>query len=170
VIFARIPAKSATSKSAKYRIKTADGWVTRKRNQRRHQGEWVRLGVFELTKQPVVKLSDKTGEKRSKGRRLAFDAVRFKPSSAPAVAVQSDESKIAEPTAKPAPVPTPSPTVEPTSEPTTEAPNEPEPMPPPEPAPEPEPTPAPEPEPMPLPEPTPAPEPEPALAPEPNEG
>ena len=80
----KIPARNATSRKAKYRIKTADGWVTRVRNQKKRAGDWVGLGVHRLTAVPILKLSDKTGEAGSLGRRLAFDAARFEPASAPA--------------------------------------------------------------------------------------
>ena len=80
-ILARLPSKNVTSKQARYRVKTADGWVTRKRNQKRNRGNWMRIGIFELTRNPVVKLVDKTGEARSTKRRIAFDAIRFVPAS-----------------------------------------------------------------------------------------
>ena len=74
-----IPEAHATSRKAIYRIKTADGWVTRSRSQYKRRGSWVGLGVFELTTTPTVQLSDQNGEPTGWGRRLAFDAVRFVP-------------------------------------------------------------------------------------------
>jgi hypothetical protein len=74
-----IPRKHATSRKATYKIKTADGWITRTRSQYKRRGTWVSLGVLELTSTPVVQLSDKTTEPTVWGRRLAYDAVRFVP-------------------------------------------------------------------------------------------
>ena len=74
-----IPASHATTRSATYRIRTADGVVRRSVDQRRNRGRWLSLGVHELTTQAVVRLSDLTGERRSSGRRVVFDAVRFVP-------------------------------------------------------------------------------------------
>jgi hypothetical protein len=83
-VVVKIPSQHATSRKATYRIKTADGWVSRVRSQKKRQGEWVGLGVHKLTTTPIVKLADKTGETGSLGRRLAFDVARFVPTTAPA--------------------------------------------------------------------------------------
>jgi hypothetical protein len=88
-ILVKLPANNATSRQAKYRIKTADGWVTRVRNQSKRAGDWVGLGVHRLTTTPILKLVDKTGEAGSLGRRLAYDAARFEPTTAPAVKNQA---------------------------------------------------------------------------------
>ncbi|MEA2026011.1 MAG: S8 family serine peptidase [Chloroflexota bacterium] len=82
-IAVRIPVAHATSRRAAYRVKTITGWVTRRRNQKKHQGTWVSLGIHHLTTTPIVQLSDKTGEDVSLGRRLAFDAARFVPVAGP---------------------------------------------------------------------------------------
>ena len=76
-VSAWIPESYATSRQANYRIKTAEGWVTRVRSQYKRRGSWVSLGELELTQTPIVQLADKTGEPGAWGRRLAFDAVRF---------------------------------------------------------------------------------------------
>ena len=76
-VSAWIPEAYATSRKASYRIKTAEGWVTRVRSQYKRRGSWVSLGDLQLTTTPIGQLADKTGEPGSWGRRLAFDAVRF---------------------------------------------------------------------------------------------
>ena len=78
-IQAYVPGPHATSERAVYRIKTADGWVTRVRDQAKRRGTWVTLGVHRLTHGPIVQLTDQTGEDPASGRTLAFDAVRFVP-------------------------------------------------------------------------------------------
>jgi len=78
-VFVHIPAEHATSRSATYKIKSDDGWIVRVRNQRKLRGTWATLGVHWLTTTPTVKLTDKTGERASLGRRVAFDAARFVP-------------------------------------------------------------------------------------------
>ena len=80
-VMARIPVQYATSRKAAYKIRTADGWVTRVRNQYKRQGSWVSLGVHRLTRTPIVQLANLTGEPTSWGRHLAFDAIRFVPVS-----------------------------------------------------------------------------------------
>ena len=83
-VLVRIPADNGTSKRATYKVRTKSGWVTRVRSQYKWRGRWVSLGVHQLTTTPIVQLSDKTGERRSLRRRLAFDAVRFVPIARPA--------------------------------------------------------------------------------------
>jgi hypothetical protein len=83
-VVVKIPSQHATSRKATYKIKTTDGWVSRVRSQKKRQGEWVSLGIHKLTTTPIVQLADKTGESGSLGRRLAFDAARFVPTTAPA--------------------------------------------------------------------------------------
>ncbi len=77
-----IPGPHATSQKAAYKIKTADGWVTRVRDQSKRRGGWVALGVHRLTRTPIVQLTDQTGEDPASGRTIAFDAVRFVPTAA----------------------------------------------------------------------------------------
>jgi hypothetical protein len=84
-VFVKIPTQHATSRKATYKVKTSDGWASRVRSQKKRQGDWVSLGVHELTTTPIVQLADKTGERGSLGRRLAFDAARFVPTTAPSV-------------------------------------------------------------------------------------
>jgi subtilisin family serine protease len=74
-----VPAGHATSRKATYKIKTADGWVKRVRNQYKRRGSWVDLGKHRLTKAPLVQLANDTGEGGASGRQLAYDAVRFVP-------------------------------------------------------------------------------------------
>jgi hypothetical protein len=76
---AKVPTRHASTRSAVYRVKTADGWVKRVRNQYKARGGWVSLGVHRLTSTPVVKLTDRTGEPTFRGRAVAFDAVKFVP-------------------------------------------------------------------------------------------
>ena len=78
-----IPVEHATSHSARYRVRTSTGWVTRVRNQEKRRGTWVSLGVHHLATTPIVQLSDRTGEIASLGRQLAFDAARFVPVDGP---------------------------------------------------------------------------------------
>jgi subtilisin family serine protease len=82
-IQAWIPAQTNLSKRALYRIRTGDGWVSRRLSQLRHRGGWLTLGVFELGASPVIRLADGTGEAASSGRRLVFDTIRLVPTTAP---------------------------------------------------------------------------------------
>ena len=79
----------ATATRAVYRIKTADGWVTRVRDQSRRRGSWVTLGVHRLTREPIVHLTNQTGEDPASGRTLTFDAVRFVPTVATKSKIQA---------------------------------------------------------------------------------
>jgi N-acetyl-anhydromuramyl-L-alanine amidase AmpD len=47
-IYARWPANSGYNSRARFRIRTAGGWVTRVRDQRQNGGRWVRLGTFDM--------------------------------------------------------------------------------------------------------------------------
>jgi subtilisin family serine protease len=78
-VVAYIPDGSGLSRAAAYKIRTADGWVTRVRNQDKRRGGWVGLGIHQLTTTPSVRLADLTGEPSSWGRWLAYDAIRFVP-------------------------------------------------------------------------------------------
>ena len=178
-VLVKIPRANATTRKAKYQVRTADGLVARVRNQRKNRGKWVSLGVHELTTRGVVKLSDKTREPGRLRRRVAFDAVKFvrvevitaRPSSQDQPKPQAALKSPPEPTVESTPAPTAEPTVEPTPAPTTEPTAEPTAAPTPKPTPEPTPkpkptleptakaTPSPTPEPIakPTPEPTPTP-------------
>ena len=103
----RIPRAHATTRSAVYKIRTADAWVKRVRNQNKHKGRWVSLGVHRLSATPVVKLKDKTGERTLLGRSVAFDAVRFIPTGFPVVsaAVAAQSTDEPEPTKAPVSAP-----------------------------------------------------------------
>jgi hypothetical protein len=175
----RIPSRDATTRKAVYRIKTVDGWVKHRLDQSIAQGKWVDVGTFRLTTTPAVKLTDRTGERASLGRRVGFDAIRFVPVAQPRVssdpASPADETSAGAPapagpeapTAQPAADPTPDRTKDPTPDPTPEQTPEPTKEPTPERTKEPGPTPEPTPErtPDPTPEPTPLPSPEPIAQP-----
>jgi hypothetical protein len=79
---AYVPGPHATTQRASYRIKTANGWVTRIRDQQKRRGTWVMLGVHRLTTTPVVRLADQTGEDPASGRTIAVDAIRLVPTVA----------------------------------------------------------------------------------------
>jgi hypothetical protein len=89
-IVVKVPPRHATTERAAYRIRTTGGWVRRVLDQRATRGRWVRLGTFELTASPLVRLSDRTGERSALGRRVAFDAIRFVPVGEPSVASVTD--------------------------------------------------------------------------------
>jgi outer membrane biosynthesis protein TonB len=134
----RIPSRDATTRKAVYRIKTVDGWVKHRLDQSIAQGKWVDVGTFRLTTTPAVKLTDRTGERASLGRRVGFDAIRFVPvaqprvssdpaspadeTSAGAPAPAGPEAPTAQPAADPTPEPTKEPAADPKPEPTPEAP------------------------------------------------
>jgi hypothetical protein len=84
-VVVKIPSANATTRRAVYRIKTIDGWVEREVDQSASQGKWVDVGIFTLTTTPAVKLTDRTGERASLGRRVGFDAIRFVPAGQPRV-------------------------------------------------------------------------------------
>ena len=137
-IAVRIPSRDATTRKAVYRIKTVDGWVKHRLDQSIAQGKWVDVGTFRLTTTPAVKLTDRTGERASLGRRVGFDAIRFVPvaqprvssdpaspadeTSAGAPAPAGPEAPTAQPAADPTPEPTKEPAADPKPEPTPEAP------------------------------------------------
>ncbi|MDN5698186.1 MAG: N-acetylmuramoyl-L-alanine amidase [Rubrobacter sp.] len=58
-IFARWPANSGYNSRTRFKIKTASGWVSRVRNQRKNGGRWVKLGTFTMQRgdQPWVRVS-----------------------------------------------------------------------------------------------------------------
>jgi hypothetical protein len=89
----KIPRRNATTRSAAYRIRTVDGFVRRVRNQWKRRGDWVSLGIHDLAGDAVVRLTDKTGERGSSGRRVAFDAVKFIPADGPARATRTTISE-----------------------------------------------------------------------------
>jgi hypothetical protein len=143
-VLAKIPGKHASTRKAVYKVKSADGWKTRVRNQAKKRGSWVGLGAHTFGTRAEVRLSDKTGDAGGQRRYLAFDAIRFIPLATP------------EPTPSPSPSPTPRPTPTPEPEPTAS------------PTPTPEPTPSPTPEPTPEPTASPSPTPEPTSSPTPR--
>jgi hypothetical protein len=72
----KIPRLHATTRAARYTIRTAGGLVHRTVSQYRARGTWLTLGTFRLSTDPEVRLSARTGDGRA-GRKIAFDAVRF---------------------------------------------------------------------------------------------
>ena len=168
------PKANATTRSARYTVLTSTGSVTRTVDQSRKGGQWVDLGTYEFGTLARVRLTDRTGERTSSGRRIVYDTVRFVPlftavavTAVPAVVEPSIDDTPA-PTTTPAPEPQPQVAPEPTQALTPESTPEPKPDPKPDRTPEvkPEPTPeakldrTPEPTPDPTPDPTPAPTPE----------
>ena len=130
-------------------ILTATGSVTRTVDQAKKGGKWVDLGTHEFGMLAMVKLSDKTGERTSSGRRIVYDTVKLVPLFA--AASLAPMPAVVEPSIDPIPVPTTTPTPEPQLQAT------PDPTPAPSPAPEPQPQVAPEPTQAPTPESTPDP-------------
>ena len=96
-VVASIPSRNATTRRAVYKIQTADGWARRVLDQDAHRGEWVPLGDYRLDATPMVKLSDRTGERAALGRLVGFDAIRFVPLDGLAVAATQAPQLIAEP-------------------------------------------------------------------------
>jgi hypothetical protein len=177
-VWAKVPWKNATTRSARYKINSADGLKSRSVNQARTRGRWVKLGTHRFGSTARVKLSDRTQEP-SGSRRVVFDVVRFVPASVSSAAkrVTVDPKFVEEPaprkaSAKPKPEasiePNDAPGTHPTSPSTPESTRRPTSSPPP---PNTEPAEAPTTAPIPPPEadaePTPAPpqEPEPTPAP-----
>ena len=117
-VVVKIPSRDATTRKAVYRIKTVDGWVKHRLDQSTAKGKWVDVGTFRLTTTPAVKLTDRTGERASLGRRVGFDAIRFVPVGQPRVS--SDPASPADqPPADQLPQAGPvAPTAEPVAEPT----------------------------------------------------
>jgi hypothetical protein len=97
VIQARVPQEHATTRKASYRIKTANGWVTRNRNQYYNRNKWMPLGTHSLTRAPIIQLADKTGEASGTGRKLAFDAIRLIPTAATKAKISALEGSTATP-------------------------------------------------------------------------
>ncbi len=105
-IQAWIPGQSRLSSKAVYRIRTADGWVSRRLSQARHRRGWLSLGVFELGSLPVIRLSDATGEGGSQARRLALDTLRVVPTTARLTVTASADERPSRPGAdRPSPAP-----------------------------------------------------------------
>ncbi|MFN8472925.1 MAG: LysM peptidoglycan-binding domain-containing protein [Anaerolineae bacterium] len=79
-VYAFIPAQNAFAKSAKYTIRTADGYPTRIVNQSLYYNQWVSLGTYRFNGDgnEYVYLNDATGEPRLSVR-LAWDAVKWSP-------------------------------------------------------------------------------------------
>jgi subtilisin family serine protease len=109
-IEAWIPRRPDLSRRAGYRIRSSDGWITRRMSQARHAGRWLRLGVYDLAGSPLIRLTDATGEGGTAARRLVFDRLRLVPTTAPATVVtRGDRSETerppgeADPGASPAP-------------------------------------------------------------------
>ena len=90
-VVVKIPRDDSTTRSARYKIRTTDGFVTRLVNQRKHQGDLVSLGVHEMGTIGLVRLTDLTREPASSGRRVAFDVVMFIPVET--AAAKSDSSR-----------------------------------------------------------------------------
>ncbi len=84
----KIPRLHATTRAARYTVRTANGLVARTVSQYRARGTWLTLGTFELSSAAEVRLSAQTGDSRG-GRKVAFDAVRFVSRVAPAPPVIS---------------------------------------------------------------------------------
>ncbi len=100
-ILAMIPDRHSTSRAAIYKVRTADGLVSRTVNQSVRRGSWLDLGVHALSTVGEVRLSARTGDPAGSRRMLAFDALRFVPITAPTPAPS--------PTATPDPTPVPPP-------------------------------------------------------------
>jgi hypothetical protein len=78
-VWVQFPKKNATTRSATYTIVTSSGTVTKKVDQSKSGGKWVKLGTYAFGTTAQVKLTDKTGEGSNSGRRIAYDAVKFVP-------------------------------------------------------------------------------------------
>jgi hypothetical protein len=76
---ARIPPRHATTKAARYLIRTRRGSIQRTVDQARARGSWVTLGTFPLRTTAVVRLPARTDDPRSSTRMVAYDALRFIP-------------------------------------------------------------------------------------------
>ena len=80
-VWVRIPVKHATTRSAVYRISTADGTRTRTISQRARAGTWALLGTYTFGSVARVRVSDRTGERTSTGRTLVVDAIKVVPAA-----------------------------------------------------------------------------------------
>ena len=78
-VYVRYPKRNATTLKASYKVFTKSGIVTRSRAQKTTGARWVKLGTFDFGSVARVKLSDRTGERASSGRRVVFDVVKFVP-------------------------------------------------------------------------------------------
>ncbi|CAN5633255.1 hypothetical protein BH23CHL8_BH23CHL8_06160 [soil metagenome] len=92
----KIPRQNATTRSAVYRVKTANGFVRRVLNQRQRRGDWVGLGIHELPRDVVVRLTDKTGEPGAFSRRVAFDAIKLIPRDGTSGATRTVDPEVSE--------------------------------------------------------------------------
>ena len=107
------PKTNATTRSARYTVLTATGSVTRRLDQAKMGGRWVALGTYEFGTLAEVRLTDKTGERTSSGRRIAFDTVKFVPVEVAVAALPTAEPAL-QPGAVPPVAPPGSMAVEPT--------------------------------------------------------
>ncbi len=82
-VVAKLPVVHSSSRTAIYRLKTADGWATRVRSQAAYRGRWVDLGTHAFTTQAEVRLTDRTRDPRGMRRMVAFDALEFIPVEPP---------------------------------------------------------------------------------------
>ena len=78
-VAAKLPRWHASTRKAVYRIRTAEGWVQRLRNQYRGRGGWVNLGTHDFGDTAEVRLANKTLDPRGSRRTVAYDAIRFVP-------------------------------------------------------------------------------------------
>jgi hypothetical protein len=74
-----VPQRHATTRAARYVIRTADGSATRVANQYQARGTWMSLGTHELGSFALVRLKARTGDPAGTRRMVAFDALRFVP-------------------------------------------------------------------------------------------
>jgi hypothetical protein len=74
-----VPQRHATTRAARYVIRTAEGSATRVANQFQARGSWMTLGTHELGPVASVRLRARTGDPARTRRMVAFDALRFVP-------------------------------------------------------------------------------------------
>jgi hypothetical protein len=82
-VLAKLPRWHASTRGAIYKVKTADGWARRIRNQSKHRGDWVSLGKHVFSTEAEVRLGDQTLDPRGARRKVAFDALKFVPAEPP---------------------------------------------------------------------------------------
>ncbi len=92
-VWVRFPKQHATTRQAMYEIYTADGKRTRTVDQYQKRDTWVNLGTYRFGNVARVKLADKTGEKTSTRRSVAFDVVKFVPASGTASIAEAVEAE-----------------------------------------------------------------------------
>lgn len=83
-IQAMVPQRHATTRAARYVIRTAEGTATRVANQYQARGSWMSLGTHALGATVSVRLTARTGDPAGTRRMVAFDALRFVPVVDPA--------------------------------------------------------------------------------------